>query len=79
VLALGLTGNVGFAADAHYYVNDPLATTVAISDAACEIAAIEADALGAPLIPEDTSAAPAENQRWRVRRSDRIPFVGKFI
>jgi RHS repeat-associated protein len=49
VLALGLTGNVGFAADAHYYVNDPLATTVAISDAAGEIAAIEADAFGAPL------------------------------
>jgi RHS repeat-associated protein len=49
VLALGLTGNIGFAADAHYYVNDPLATTVAISDAAGEIAAIEADAFGAPL------------------------------
>jgi RHS repeat-associated protein len=48
-LALGLTGSVGFAADAQYYVNDPLATTVAISDAAGEIAAIEADAFGAPL------------------------------
>jgi RHS repeat-associated protein len=48
-LALGLTGSVGFAADAHYYVNDPLATTVAIADAAGEIAAIEADAFGAPL------------------------------
>jgi RHS repeat-associated protein len=48
-LALGLTGSVGFAADVHYYVNDPLATTVAIADAAGEIAAIEADAFGAPL------------------------------
>ena len=48
-LALGLTGSVGFAADAQYYVNDPLATTVAITDAAGEIAAIEADAFGAPL------------------------------
>jgi RHS repeat-associated protein len=55
-LALGLTGSVGFAADAHYYVNDPLATTVAIADAAGEIAAIEADAFGAPLA---TGAAPS--------------------
>jgi RHS repeat-associated protein len=48
-LALGLTGSVGFTADSHYYINDPLATTVAIADAAGEIAAIEADAFGAPL------------------------------
>ena len=48
-LALGLTGSVGFAADTQYYVNDPLATTVAISDAAGEIAAIEADAFGSQL------------------------------
>jgi RHS repeat-associated protein len=48
-LALATTGSVGFAADDHYYVNDPLATTVAITDSAGEIAAMEADAFGAPL------------------------------
>jgi RHS repeat-associated protein len=48
-LALATTGSVGLAADAQYYVNDPLATTVAIADSAGEIAAMEADAFGAPL------------------------------
>jgi RHS repeat-associated protein len=48
-LALATTGSAGFAADAQYYVNDPLATTVAITDSAGEIAAMEADAFGAPL------------------------------
>jgi RHS repeat-associated protein len=48
-LALATTGSVGLAVDAQYYVNDPLATTVAIADAAGEIAAMEADAFGAPL------------------------------
>jgi RHS repeat-associated protein len=48
-LALATTGSFGFAANAQYYVNDPLATTVAIADAAGEIAAMEADAFGAPL------------------------------
>jgi RHS repeat-associated protein len=48
-LALGFTCNAGFAAESHYYVNDPLATTVAIADSAGEIAAMEADAFGAPL------------------------------
>jgi RHS repeat-associated protein len=48
-LALASTGSVGFAAEDHYYINDPLATTVAIADSAGEIAAMEADAFGAPL------------------------------
>jgi RHS repeat-associated protein len=48
-LALATTGTLGFAADAQYFLNDPLATTVAITDAAGEIATIEADAFGAPL------------------------------
>jgi RHS repeat-associated protein len=48
-LALATTGSVGFASDPRYYVNDPLATTVAITDSAGEIAAMEADAFGAPL------------------------------
>jgi RHS repeat-associated protein len=48
-LALATTGSVGFAADVQYYVNDPLATTVAIADSAGEIAAMEADAFGASL------------------------------
>jgi RHS repeat-associated protein len=48
-LAFGFTCSAGFAAESHYYVNDPLATTVAIADSAGEIAAMEADAFGAPL------------------------------
>jgi RHS repeat-associated protein len=48
-LALAAMGSVGFASDPQYYVNDPLATTVAITDSAGEIAAMEADAFGAPL------------------------------
>lgn len=35
--------------DSHYYVNDHLATTVGIADAAGDIAALEADAFGLPL------------------------------
>jgi RHS repeat-associated protein len=47
-LVLDLTSGL-FAADTRYYLNDHLATTVGITDAAGEIAAIEADAFGAPL------------------------------
>jgi RHS repeat-associated protein len=46
-----VVGNVAFAAaeGTRYYVNDHLATTVGIADAAGEIAALEADAFGSPL------------------------------
>jgi RHS repeat-associated protein len=46
-----LVGNVTAAASGpRYYVNDHLATTVGIADAAGEIAAMEADAFGSPLV-----------------------------
>jgi RHS repeat-associated protein len=49
-LALGFAAtSAAFASDTRYYVNDHLATTVGIADAAGEIAAIEADAFGSPL------------------------------
>jgi RHS repeat-associated protein len=48
-LALCLGGLTASADDTRYYVNDHLATTVGIADAAGEIAALEADAFGAPL------------------------------
>lgn len=46
-----VVGNVVFAAaeGTRYYVNDHLATTVGVADAAGEIAALEADAFGSPL------------------------------
>jgi RHS repeat-associated protein len=46
-----VVGNVSYAAaeGTRYYVNDHLATTVGIADAAGEIAALEADAFGSPL------------------------------
>jgi RHS repeat-associated protein len=49
-LALGFAAtSAALASDTRYYVNDHLATTVGIADAAGEIAAIEADAFGSPL------------------------------
>lgn len=50
-LALGFAAtSAAWAADGtRYYVNDHLATTVGIADAAGEIAALEADAFGSPL------------------------------
>jgi RHS repeat-associated protein len=50
-LALGFAAtSAALAADGtRYYVNDHLATTVGIADAAGEIAAIEADAFGSPI------------------------------
>lgn len=49
VLLTCLVGNVSPAAGTRYYVNDHLATTVGMADAAGEIAALEADAFGSPL------------------------------
>lgn len=43
------------AAEPRYYVNDHLATTVGITDAAGEIAAIEADAFGSPMSAADNA------------------------
>jgi RHS repeat-associated protein len=56
-LALGFAAtSAAFASSGtHYYVNDHLATTFGIADAAGEIAAIEADAFGSPLAGEANS------------------------
>lgn len=48
-LAFTSVGSGLRAAETRYYVNDHLATTVGIADAAGEIAALEADAFGSPL------------------------------
>ena len=51
VLALGFaaTSSVFASSGTHYYINDHLATTVGIADAAGESAAMEAHAFGSPL------------------------------